>query len=175
MGTHPIFESDFDCLTEIGKGYPQVGPMSNENVELGLDAMDGTIHHCDNTENFLEYDSDYYSQGSNTSDTPTTPVDETSSPFLPHEQSNFPPGDEESNDEFIPNDENAIDDITKGIAFVLVYEKPTETIKSANIQKIVMAVRDLTQMMRNDMASHFESFEKNLEEGMNKTHIGSNS
>jgi len=21
MGTHPIFESDFDCLTEIGKSF----------------------------------------------------------------------------------------------------------------------------------------------------------
>merc|ERR1712012_616739 len=173
MGTHPIFESDFDCLTEIGKGYPQVGPMSNQNAD-GIDS----IHDLCAGANITGEDGDggYYSQES--SDTPPSPIDETSPPFLDHshyETSQFEPADEEYDDEFHYNDEFAIKDITKGIAFVLVHDKPAEKIKSSNIRSIVRAVSDLTQMMRNDMASHFESFEKNLEEGMAKTHIGSNS
>merc|ERR1711953_450371 len=164
MGTHPIFESDFDCLTEIGKGSPQVGLMSNENEEPGLDFIHGSCE--DKNIDGEDGDVGYYSQESY--DTPP--------PFQDHshfEQSQFE--DEEPHDEFLYDNEYAIDDITKGIAFVLVHEKPAEKIGSAYIRRIVRAVSDLTQMMRNDMGSHFESFEKNLEDGMAKTPIGRDS
>jgi len=146
--------------------------MSNENEEPGLDFIHGS---CENT-NFGGEDGGYYSQES--SDTPPSPIDEIPPPFQDHsqfERSQFEAGDEESHDEFHYTNEYAIDDITKGIAFVLVHENPAEKIGSANIRGIVRAVSDLTRMMRNDMANHFESFEKNLEEGMAKTQIGKDS
>merc|ERR1711990_54042 len=170
MGTHPIFESDFDCLTEIGKGYPQVGPMSNDNEELAIDDIHGS---CEDKNDGEDGDFGYYSQESST---PPSPIDDTAPPFQDHshfEQSQFE--DEEPLDEFHYKNEYAIDDITRGIAFVLVHEHKAEKIGSANIRNIVEAVSELTQMMRNDMASHFESFEKSLEDGMAKTHIGRNS
>ena len=149
--------------------------MSNENEEPGLDFIHGSCE--DKNIDGEDGDVGYYSQES--SDTPPSPIDcEIPTPFQEHshfEQSQFE--DEEPHDEFYYNDEYAIDDITKGIAFVLVHEKPIEKIGSANIRNIVEAgkinyckdnvdfdiffsVRELTQMMRNDMTEHFENFEK---------------
>merc|ERR1712131_963 len=174
MGTHPIFESDFDCLTEIGKGYPQVGPMSSlqlvENEEPGI----AEIHDlC--VSNFGDNngsDDGYHSQPS--SDTPPSPTDETSPPFEDMEGSNFESGDEDPCDEFKYDDEHAIADITKGIAFVLVHKNSKDKIPSDSMRKIVQTVKDLTEMMRNDMESHFQKFEEDLEKGIKfgKTTLG---
>jgi len=32
MGTHPIFESDFDCLTEWDEAHPVLGPDRGERT-----------------------------------------------------------------------------------------------------------------------------------------------
>merc|ERR1712113_417578 len=49
MGTHPIFESDFDCLTEMS--YSSIGPgLDRLTVPLvhlaGLDVKHNAIHKC---------------------------------------------------------------------------------------------------------------------------------
>ena len=109
--------------------------MSNQNAD-GIDS----IHDLCAGANIAGEDGGYFSQES--SDTPPSPIDETSPPFLDHshyETSQFEPADEEYDDEFHYNDEFAIKDITKGIAFVLVHEKPAEKIKSSNIRSIVRA------------------------------------
>ena len=104
--------------------------MSNQNAD-GIDS----IHDLCAGANITGEDGDggYYSQGS------SSPIDETSPPFLHYETSQFEPADEEYDDEFHYNDEFAIKDITKCIAFVLVHEKPAEKIKSSNIRSIVRA------------------------------------
>ena len=121
--------------SEIGKGYPQVGPMSNENEDPPIDDIHGL---CDSTNFGGDFDSAYESQQS---DTPHSPVDETSDPFqdaFPIEHSQIEPAEEEPV-EFHYKNEYAIDDITKGIAFVLVHEHKAEKIGSANIRSIVEA------------------------------------
>ena len=124
------------CL-EIGQGSPKVGLMSNENEEPGLDFIHGSCE--DKNIDGEDGDVGYYSQES--SDTPPSPIDcEMPPPFQEHshfEQSQFE--DEEPHDEFYYNDEYAIDDITKGIAFVLVHEKPIEKIGSTYIRNIAGA------------------------------------
>jgi len=40
MGTHPIFESDFDCLTEIKMNNNEEIPVFKENSESELDETD---------------------------------------------------------------------------------------------------------------------------------------
>ena len=110
--------------------------MSNENEEPGLDFIHGSCE--DKNIDGEDGDVGYYSQES--SDTPPSPIDDTAPPFQDHshfEQSQFE--DEEPHDEFLYDNEYAIDDITKGIAFVLVHEKPAEKIKSSNIRSIVRA------------------------------------
>ena len=71
------------------------------------------------------------------SDTPPSPTDETSPPFEDIEGSNFESGDEEPCDEFQYDDEHAIADITKGIAFVLVHKNSKDKIPSDSMRKIV--------------------------------------
>ena len=110
--------------------------MSNEDEEPGLDFIHGSCE--DKNIDGADGDVGYYSQES--SDTPPSPIDDTAPPFQDHsyfEQSQFE--DEDPYDEFQYNDEYAIDDITKGIAFVLVHEKPVEKIGSANIRNIARA------------------------------------
>ena len=135
--------------SEIGKGYPQVGPMSNENeypiyeneylIYENEYPIDDIHDLCDSTNFVRDHgDSAYESQQS---DTPHSPVDETSDPFqdaFPIEHSQIEP-DEEEPVEFHYKNEYAIDDITKGIAFVIVYEHKAEKIGSANIRNIVAA------------------------------------
>jgi len=117
--------------------------MSNEDEEPGLDFIHGSCE--DKNIDGADGDVGYYSQES--SDTPPSPIDDTAPPFQDHsyfEQSQFE--DEDPYDEFQYNDEYAIDDITKGIAFVLVYEKPAEKIGSAYIRRIVRAGTIVFQM-----------------------------
>merc|ERR1712235_202726 len=38
MGTHPIFESDFDCLTEMGLSLSKLGQKELRVLLLGLDS-----------------------------------------------------------------------------------------------------------------------------------------
>ena len=104
--------------------------MSNQNAD-GIDSIHDLCAGANTTGE--DGDGGYYSQGS------SSPIDETSPPFLHYETSQFEPADEEYDDEFHYNDEFAIKDITKGIAFVLVHEKPAEKIKSSNIRSIVRA------------------------------------
>merc|ERR1712187_130957 len=42
MGTHPIFESDFDCLTETRKNEqgPQLAPWPGQRVSLAVPGRD---------------------------------------------------------------------------------------------------------------------------------------
>ena len=117
--------------------------MSNENEEPGLDFIHGSCE--DKNIDGEDGDVGYYSQES--SDTPPSPIDDTAPPFQDHshfEQSQFE--DEEPLDEFLYDNEYAIDDITKGIAFVLVHEKPAEKIGSAYIRRIVRAGTIVFQM-----------------------------
>jgi len=109
--------------------------MSNQNEDAGIESIHGLCAGANITGE--DGDGGYYSQES--SDTPPSPIDETSSPFLHYETSQFEPADEEYDDEFHYKDEFAIKDITKGIAFVLVHDKPAEKIKSSNIRNIVRA------------------------------------
>ena len=123
-------------FSEIGKGYPQVGPMSNENEELEI----ADIHGFCDSKNFGGDDGDSAYDSQQSSDTPHSPIDETPNPFhdFPIEHSQIEPAEEEPV-EFHYNDEYAIDDITKGIAFVLVHQHKVEKIGSANIRNIVEA------------------------------------
>ena len=122
-------------FSEIGKGYPQVGPMSNDNEELAIDDIHDS---CEDKNDGEDGDFGYCSQES--SDTSPSPIDDMAPPFQDHshfEQSQFE--DEEPHDEFYYNNEYAIDDITRGIAFVLVHKHKAEKIGSANIRNIVEA------------------------------------
>ena len=114
--------------------------MSNENEETGI----SSVH--DSCGDNIGTDDGYFSQQS--SDTPSTPIDETSPPFHQDmEESNFEPDDELPCDQFYFNDEHAIEDITKGIAFVLVHKNDKEKISSVNIRKIVQTGKeDITLM-----------------------------
>lgn len=72
-------------------------------------------------------------------------------------------------------DENvdSIETVTKGIAFVLVKGNPVNKItKSEEIREIVETVKELTEMMRTEMKTHFTEFEKNLRSGLEKTNMG---
>ena len=115
--------------------------MSNENEEIGI----GSVHDSCG-DNIGTDDGGYFSQPS--SDAPSTPIDETSPPFHQDiEDSNFEPEDDLPCDQFYVNDEHAIEDITKGIAFVLVHKNDKEKISSVNIRKIVQTGKDLVIMI----------------------------
>ena len=121
-------------FSEIGKEYPQVGPMSNED-ELAI----ADIHVFCDSKNFGGDDDDSAYESHQSSDTPHSPVDEGSDPFqddFPIEHSQIEP---EEPVKFYYKNEYAIDDITRGIAFVLVHEHKAEKIGSANIRSIVEA------------------------------------
>lgn len=143
----------------------------DDDMEIDIESIHCGIN-CDNTTD----DGGYYSQES--SDTPPSPSDEIPNPILSQishssADSQFEEGaDDESNDEFSFQDENDVSNVTKGIAFVIVHEKPAEKIRSEQIRNIVQTVNDLTQMMRNDMSNHFDDFERNLESGIARTHLG---
>ena len=124
--------------------------MGNENEDTGIISFHdscGLNILVDNTGT----DDGYHSQQS--SDTPPSPIDETSPPFHQDiEDSNFEPGDELPCDQFYFEDENAIEDITKGIAFVLVHKNDEDKISSVNIRKIVQTGKEdiIVMMCSND-------------------------
>merc|ERR1711892_713956 len=43
MGTHPIFESDFDCLTEKKKNYSKMPPKAKVNKKAEMKKKDKTL------------------------------------------------------------------------------------------------------------------------------------